>query len=251
MAFVLGLFAVLGTFCGMGLLFGLPAMVFGVVAHRDIGRAAGALLGRGLATAGAVLGAVGAILFFVWASLVAILLISPQIAAVSVPAPMDDSPSASAWPTARPLASTDETASARDVALHRTGGALRAQLAKQASSARGVGETVLVETTEADCNACDEVGLAMREPALQTALVKVRLVRVDTAEFHSELGRLRMDESTAPWFYLIDSRGEPKDAIDADEWDDNNASNIAPVLHAFVHGKLRTRRHEWHGGATL
>ena len=60
-----------------------------------------------------------------------------------------------------------------------------------------------------------------------------------------------MDESTAPWFYLLDARGEPRDAISAEEWDDNDATQIAPVLRAFVRGRLRARRHGWHHGTTL
>jgi hypothetical protein len=248
-AFVLGVFGVLGTFCGMGVLLGIPAMVLGAVAHRDIGRSAGGLLGRGLATAGMILGTIGSLLFFAWASTVAFLLMSSPVAA-SAPLEVDDSPIPT-WPSNTPLVPSDETARAHGVRLHRSGGALRVQLARQASSARSAGEIVLVETLGANCGACEEIDLAMRDPELQAALFNVRLVDVDTGEFHPELGRLRMDEVAAPWFYLIDSQGEPRDAIGADEWDDNVAGNIAPVLHAFVHGKLRTRRHAWHGGATL
>ena len=88
-------------------------------------------------------------------------------------------------------------------------------------------------------------------PGVQQALSDVRWLRVDVAEFRSELAGLRMNEPTVPWFYLLDSRGQPRDAISADEWDDNDAENIAPVLGAFVHGKLQPRRTSWRGRTSL
>ncbi|HXX69715.1 MAG TPA: hypothetical protein VEK07_21215 [Polyangiaceae bacterium] len=150
-----------------------------------------------------------------------------------------------------PFAPREEIAWVRSIALHRFGGPLRRQLADQVAAARGKGEVVLVETIATNCDACDQIDRAMRQASVQAALSKTRLVYVPMDEFHSELGWLRMDESTAPWFYLLDARGEPRDAIGADEWDDNEAANIGPVLHAFVQGELRKRRHDWHGGATL
>lgn len=249
-ALFLGLAAVLGTFCGLGLLLGLPAILFGVAACYDIGRSGGRLRGRGLATAGIVTGALGSVLVFAWALLVVRTLWTPSPAPAVMAPPLFELP----VPASRtPLLSAprEEAAFVPAVALHRLGGPLRAQLAEQVAAAHGKGETVLVETVASDCDACDEISRAMREPSVQEALPNIRLVYVQVDEFHSELGWLRMDESTAPWFYLLDARGEPRDAIGADEWDENEAANIGPVLHAFVVGELHKRRHDWHGGATL
>lgn len=249
-ALFLGLAAVLGTFCGLGLLLGLPAILFGVAACYDIGRSGGRLRGRGLATAGIVTGALGSVLVFVWALLVVRMLWTPSPTPTVMAPPLFELP----VPASRtPMLSAPraEVAFVPAVSLHRLGGPLRAQLAQQVAAARGKGETVLVETVASDCDACDEIGRAIREPSVQAALPNIRLVYVQVDEFHSELGWLRMDESTAPWFYLLDARGEPRDAIGADEWDENEAGNIGPVLHAFVFGELRRRRHDWHGGATL
>ena len=88
-------------------------------------------------------------------------------------------------------------------------------------------------------------------PAVQQALADVRWLRIDVGEFRSELAGLRMNEPTVPWFYLLDARGQPRDAISADEWDDNDAENIAPVLGAFVHGRLQPRRTSWRGRTSL
>src|SRR5580704_1567319 len=63
---VLGIFCVTGTLCGLGLSLGVPAIVLGALAHRDIGRSAGATSGRGLATAGIILGSIGSTIFVGW-----------------------------------------------------------------------------------------------------------------------------------------------------------------------------------------
>ena len=47
---------------------------------------------------------------------------------------------------------------------------------------------------------------------------------------------LHLSTPGLPWFYLVDTRGDPRDGISADEWDDNDASEIAPVLESFLKG---------------
>ncbi len=245
LSLVFGVLAAVGVMLGLGLVFGLPAVILGVLALRD--RRGGRPSDRGLASTGVALGAVGSALFFAWAAFLLHFFRAPSIETV-VTLPVADTPV---------IGQLEEPPSAGDVSaaaleLHRAGGPLRSQLAKQASSARAAGQVLLVETLSSECQACDEVTRALFDPRMRAALASVRLVGVDVGEFRSELGRLRMDETTAPWFYLIDGRGEPLDAISADEWDDNDAAQMAPVLHAFVRGDLRARRHGyWHGGATL
>jgi hypothetical protein len=241
-ALALGVLSVAGAIFGVGLSLGLPAIVLGALAHRDIRRAGGAASGGGLATAGIFLGAVGSILFVVWLGVVA---------------------SAIAWNSPPPLAARTTSSSAvaatsagrpgrpQVLDLHTSGGALRAQLLAIASSAQRAGEAILVETSARSCDPCAEIELAVPDPTVQSALAKVRLLRIDVGEFRSELAGLRMNEPTVPWFYLLDARGQPRDAISADEWDDNDAENIAPVLGAFVHGKLQPRRTSWRGRTSL
>jgi hypothetical protein len=133
------------------------------------------------------------------------------------------------------------------VDLHSSTTSLRSQLADEVKSAKTAGETVLVETTAASCAACLEIARSMRDPALQGVLASVRLVRLDVHEVGSELPMLGMKEPALPWFYMLDGRGDVRDGISADEWDDNDAENVAPVLDAFLHGKLRSRRRPWRG----
>jgi thiol:disulfide interchange protein len=137
------------------------------------------------------------------------------------------------------------------VELHASLGPLRAQLATQATAAKRSGETLLVETTAQRCVPCAEVAAAAADGQVQQALTRVRFLRVDVGEFRDELKALRMNEPAVPWFYLIDVRGKPSDAISADECDENEAANIAPVLGAFVKGTLRSRRQSWRGETAL
>lgn len=245
LAFVLGVLGVAGTFLGLGLILGIPAIVLGLVGRRDAPRPGS----RRLANAGVALGLLGSMLFFAWTTAIALYLLTPARLTMPTPPPIVHMPRAT-WPIG-PAAVPEDGPRPLTIELRHADGPLRTQLAKQASSARAAGQMVLVRTTAPGCDACDEVARALEDPRSQAALVRVRLVDVDLSEFHSELGRLRMDEATAPWFYLLDERGDPRDAINADEWDDNDAATIAPILRAFVGGRLRARRHTWNGGATL
>jgi hypothetical protein len=239
----LGVMSVVGAVCGVGLSLGLPAIILGALAHRDIRRSGGVVGGAGLATAGIFLGAMGSILFVVWLGIVAFAVLGQS------------GPSAALSPqrTEAPVAATATARSGRAavVELHTGGGALQTQLLAQVAAAHRAGQAVLVETSMKSCDPCAEIDLAAPDPTLQQAMSDVRWLRIDVSEFRSELAGLRMNEPTVPWFYLLDSRGQPRDAISADEWDDNVAENIAPVLGAFVHGKLQPRRTSWRGRTSL
>jgi thiol:disulfide interchange protein len=231
----------------VGLTLGLPAIVLGALAHRDIRRQGTAASGGGLATAGILLGSFGSVLFFGWLAVVMLTIFSPSSRTASQQAP--DIPASEPAVTTAPAAGPRGQASIVD--LHPAGGTLRAQLSSQVTSARRAGESVLVQTSAASCDPCGEIADALPDPTVQQALAKVRLLRIDVGEFRQELAGLRMNEPTVPWFYVLDSRGQPRDAISADEWDDNVAENIAPVLEAFVHGTLAPRRTTWRGRTSL
>jgi hypothetical protein len=62
-ALVCGIAAIpLTLMCGLGVVLGTLGLVFGLVAMRRIDRSAGALLGRGMALAGAICGGIGVVL---------------------------------------------------------------------------------------------------------------------------------------------------------------------------------------------
>ncbi|HEY8039640.1 MAG TPA: DUF4190 domain-containing protein [Polyangiaceae bacterium] len=248
-ALVLGILSLVGTFCWLGLPLGLPAIVFGVLASRDIRRSDGMAGGRGMAIAGIVLGSVGTTIFMAWVGFLVFAMVSSKSVA-STPTPMPVLPPTPAA-TATALTPPGGWGRIHVVELHPTTTPLRTQLADEAKAAKSAGETVLVETTAPACSACVEIARSMRDPALQTALGSVRLVHLDVDEFGVEVATIRMSEPALPWFYLVDAHGDPRDGVSADEWDDNDAASIAPVLDAFLHGRLRSRRKAWRGGTSL
>ncbi len=67
----------------------------------------------------------------------------------------------------------------------------------------------------------------------------MRVVRVDVDAFGSELAGLGIDRPVQPWFFKLDDSMRIVDAISADEWDDNDAWNIAPVLKSFMAGTYK------------
>jgi hypothetical protein len=245
-ALVLGILALLGTFCWLGLPLGVPAVIFGTLAHRDITRSSGMSGGRGMATTGIVLGSVGSLLFAGWmAFMVYAVAKSPSSASTPLPIPAATAPMPAA--TTPPLMPPGGWGRIHVVDLHPGAVPLRQQLVDEAKAAKTAGETVLVETVAPSCAACVEIARAMRDPPIQAVLGTVRLVHVDLGDFGTEAAAMHLNERALPWFYLLDARGGPRDGLSADEWDDNDATEIAPVLDDFLHGRLRSRRRAWRG----
>ncbi|HEY6461453.1 MAG TPA: DUF4190 domain-containing protein [Polyangiaceae bacterium] len=245
-ALVLGILSLLGTFCWLGAPLGVPAIIFGVLAHRDIRRSEGLAGGGGMATTGMTLGSIGTLLFIGWMGFLGYTAFATSKAvpvATAVPPVLPPTTTATSTATVPP----GGWGAIHVVDLRASSTPLRAQLATEEAAARSTGETVLVETTARACSACGEIARAMRAPALQMVLSKVRLVRVDALAFAHELPSTGMNESALPWFYVLDARGETRDAVSADEWDDNDAEDIAPVLEMFLEGKLGARKHPWRG----
>jgi hypothetical protein len=244
-ALVLGILSLLGAFCWMGLPLGVPAIIFGSLAHRDIRKSSGLVGGGGMATAGMVLGSLGSLSFVavVGFTIYGILSARAPSAPIASPLPAATAPAPATAGTVPP----GGWGKIHVVEMHASTIPLRTQLADEVKAAKTAGETVLVETTSRACAACGEIARAMREPDLQTALAHVRLVRVDIDELSAQIASTRMNETALPWFYLLDAHGDARDAISADEWDDNDAEEIAPVLEAFLDGTLRSRRKAWRG----
>jgi hypothetical protein len=127
------------------------------------------------------------------------------------------------------------------VDLKTSGGSLRTQLALEVGSAKDDGNKVLVITASRSCKACDEVFTAFSNYSLQKVLWNVRVVRVDVDAFSGELGALNLDKPIQPWFFKMDDTLKVVDAISADEWDDNDAYTITPILKSFMAGTYKKR----------
>lgn len=220
---VLGIVSIM---CCVGPFTGIPAIVFGFIARRDVARSEGQLDGSGLAVAGIVTGMIGTFGTLVYLAVYA----STIFMATRAP---------TTYPTYTPPAYTytpPPSAGVKAVQLKPSDGALGTQLIHQTTSAALAGKRVMVMTVSASCAACAEITSTFSDPWMVSTLANVIVVKVDVNDFASDLGVLGFDKGkNLPWFFLIDGAGRASASMSADEWDDNTASNIAPAMNRFLH----------------
>jgi hypothetical protein len=117
-----------------------------------------------------------------------------------------------------------------------------AELRSQQALARTEKQKMVIFTTTLNCRPCMSVAASLADPKMQAALRQVRLIRVDHDELEQELADVGILSPKIPGFYLMNGDLAPIDGISGAEWDDDTASNISPVLGAFVKGTYRKRR---------
>lgn len=213
----------------LGFVTGLPAIVLGAMARRDIDRAQGTLGGSALAAGGIVSG-----LFGTGIGIVALLFVLGGAVEVAKHPSKDDAPVAVG-------AAGTHSYGALDVVDLEDGRPLRAQLREVVRDARAKGRTVVLQTHVRANPRCADVAAALPDLRMQRALANVTLVRVDVDRFDGELRAMRVETTSAPWFYKLDAAALPTDAMSADDLDTTVPEKMAPVLGRFVRGTL-TRR---------
>ena len=227
-ALVLGL---LSMTC-MGLFAGIPAIVLGAMSRKEIDRSRGALTGSGMAAGGIVTGLFGT----GFSMVVLVALLAGALESVHPPPPRSESP------LRVPVAAGTRSYGSLDVVDLDSAAPLAKQLPAIANAATGKGRTVILQTYVRSSPECAQVAAALPDRRMQRALANVTLVRVDVDAFERELSEMRVDTESVPWFYRLDARAQPTDAISADEWDANVPENMAPVLGDFARGALGARR---------
>ena len=240
---VLGIVSLVSSMCYAGFLFGIPAVILGVMSRREIARAGGAIGGQGVALGGIITGSFGAVISLgqiclvvgMWAFTISR---APHFAPPPMPPPATAYPTTTAPPTAAPA---PPVAIFHVSDLHASGGALRAQVGDAHRRATAAKQKLLVMTSAAWSRDAAEIAIAWNTYDVQDAVKDVVVLRVDVDEFKGELAPLRMDKPDVPWFFLVGASLEPSDAISADEWSANTSSNIARVMRLFVRGALKTR----------
>jgi hypothetical protein len=125
---------------------------------------------------------------------------------------------------------------------------LPSELEKQRAIATRDGKRLLLWVVVKDCLPCNGVAASLPDAKMQTALEKVRVLRVDAGDFGPELSFLGIPISKVPGFALIGESNRPVDYVNGGEWDEDIARNIAPVLGNFVRGRYVKRRDPWRGG---
>jgi hypothetical protein len=262
----LALTSILAPILG-GPLGSVAAIVFGWAARREIREAPGPRRGYVMATVGMAL---GLCLTIAWGAAIALNIWSTRYQAEHRIAAETGLSVTASDPRATPAGPVDTTAPEvdagarehpspsvpKETTLRHEGlvtvvdvGAqvtsLSQELARQRADASTVGETVVVMTTREGCDPCRSISDSLRDPLMQTALAKVRLVRVDIDVFKEDLDTLKMPYKRYPSFFLLALDLFPRDAIDGGEWDEDVPQNMAPVLGAFVRGKYNARREAW------
>lgn len=125
---------------------------------------------------------------------------------------------------------------------------LKAALVRELATAKAAGEDVLVMTHVKECPPCEGVAKSLPDPRLQTALEKIRLVRINLEVFKDDIAKLGLQVNPYPVYALFSADATPRDAIDGGEWDDDIPENIAPVLGPFVKGDLKKRKKQFKPG---
>ncbi|MCL2824208.1 MAG: DUF4190 domain-containing protein [Polyangiaceae bacterium] len=245
-----------GLLCA-GPITGIPAVIIGIVALWEIQSSERAtdrkIGGTGAAWAGI---AIGSIITLGTAALVATVIAAMPDSSASTPDPFPPISTASPTPTAyatptdppRPPNRQRQTTTTLvgnvhivDLGVAET--ALQIQLRTQRAIAQRDNQTILLQTTSTDCSPCFGLAASLSDPKMQRALEGTRLVRVDVRYYAKELRNLGIDASVIPAFFFLDSDFAPRDGIHGGEWDDDVAENIAPILDAFIRGKLKTRKY--------
>lgn len=248
---------------------GVPAMLLGAAALLRIRRSHGALEGTPLAALGVVLG-----LFNTGLSAGAVALLAQQsdepAAPVAIapppatatptapPATTSPPPRGTAAPRGRPggkpdrvdggpMTTLDEVTEVRVgqitlVDIPPTARSFEADLGEQRARAQGAGEKLVLFTAAEGCRPCMSIAAVLTDARMQSALARVRLVRVDVNALGQELGDLGIQGKKIPGFFLLNKQFSPTDGVTGGEWDDDTAENAAPVLGAFVKGTYTRRR---------
>jgi hypothetical protein len=238
---------------------GLLGIVLGLVARSELDRSSDREHGRGLATAGLVLGVVN-----VGACVIGLAVFATWVAGSKPPAPpaglppppmLGLPPPASAVPPGAARAAGEATRE-RDTRATDLGGVtvvdpglgdsgLLALIAAERDAAKARDQKLVLFTVSPECAPCLGVAASLRDRRMQGALDGVRLLRLDVREFAPELERLGVPIETIPGFVLLGPDLRPRDFVDGGEWDEDVPANIAPVLGPFVRGTYAKRRRPW------
>jgi len=215
-----------------GAIAGILAIVLGAFARKDIRRSQGTLSGSMLAICGIITGFFGTCISI------------GLLAAVAFGALDFGRPIKTAWVASwhESVAKPTRSYGTLEVIDLDDREPLSVALANLSKNAKVRGRIVILQTYVRTSRECADVASALADPRMQKALTNVTLVRVDVDIFEADLNAMRIDTDTVPWFYKLDAAARPADAISADEWDENTATNMAPVLGAFARGVLSDRR---------
>jgi hypothetical protein len=198
----------------LGAITGLPAVILGSLARKDIDRSSGTLTGRGIAAGGIVSGLFGTGLGFVML--------------LFVLGGMLEAPRSSS------------SLKVVDVGEDKPFGA---QLRTAIDDAKAEHKTVVLQTTSRSDVRCAQIAAALPDARVQRSLANVTLVRVDVDQYSSQLHAMHIEPRSAPYFYVLDESAVPVDAMNGREVDPSAPEKMGPTLAAFVRASSRAKDH--------
>jgi hypothetical protein len=195
----------LSSFVFLGIT-GLPAVILGAVARKDIERSSGSLTGRGIAAGGIVSGLFGTGLGFV----ILLLVVGGML-------------------------ETSQSTSALQVVDVREDRPFGAQLAAAIDEAKTDHRTVLLQTHSRTDMRSAQIAATLPDARVQRALANVTIVRVDIDRHSSELHAMHIEPRSAPYFYVLDDSALPVDAMSGSEVP-SAPEKMGRTLAAFARG---------------
>jgi hypothetical protein len=199
----------------LGAITGLPAVILGALARKDIDRSSGALAGRGIAAGGIVSGLFGTGLGFVM-----LLFVLGGV-----------------------IESRNEKASGLQVVDVRADRPFGSQVMTIIDEAKANHRSVVLQTTSQRDVRCAQIAAALPDARVQHALANVTLVRVDIDRYSSELHAMHIEPRSAPYFYVLNEKAVPVDAMSGGEVDPSAPEKMGPTLAAFVRGSSAVKPH--------
>ena len=241
LALSLGLLSVT---CG-GFLAGIPAILVGVLAKQESERRGGQ--DRALSVGGIVLGMLGTAMSLVALAAVGVYALAYRLPRSTDFASYSPEPPTTATTTTLPRDSAPferrmGSLAITDLGQPGDGRVLREQLAELERVAVREHKSVLLVTVTKRCAPCRAFERSLADPRMMTAFSTVLLARIDAEEFESELSSMHFDADSVPWFFKLDQRARPVDAISAAEWDETVPGAMAPVFDEFLKGNYRVRK---------
>jgi hypothetical protein len=235
-------FGLLSLTCA-GLFTGIPAMILGTLAQRDIQASRGKRIGGGMATAGSVLGAFGTflnVIFFAFAGYVA----AAAYAAHGGAPPVAQAASRTTQPAHAEESASDDSYGTIEVVRAGAGDPrpLRLQLYDAQKRAEVSKKTLLVVARAHWAAPSRKFEASLPDPRMQVALSSALVVLVDVDEYGPELATFGCQIDSVPFFFKLDSRQRAVDAIGSAEWDEETPGDMAPVLTEFLAGTYAKRR---------
>jgi len=118
---------------------------------------------------------------------------------------------------------------------------LREKMLQELELAAAQKQRCLFVTVQPGCPTCSAFGYAMSTEALSREAGRLRVVRIDLAEFEAEIENLNLPIDRAPGLIRLNPSGEIEDFLEPQDWATGAFAEFGPTVSKFLSGKLGHR----------